>query len=137
VQFAPAWGVRDRRRRGEVAPAEFYCSLEDGVRRELLRRYSDFRREGNFPESKLSGVCSGSIRNTHSTSGNRFFCSGGILFTQSTMWVFRSAGNPPPRGNSGLKRTRRDAILKKFEFKINFKLKISVKRDRTNFRSIQ
>jgi hypothetical protein len=27
-----------------------------------------------------------------------------------------SAGNPPPRGNPGLKRTRMDNILKKFEF---------------------
>jgi hypothetical protein len=26
--------------------------------KELLLRYSDFLREGNFPESKLSGVCS-------------------------------------------------------------------------------
>jgi hypothetical protein len=31
-------------------------------RRELLWRYGDFRRERNFPESKLSGVCSGGIR---------------------------------------------------------------------------
>jgi hypothetical protein len=37
------------------------------LQRELLRRYSDFRREGNFPESKLSGFCSGGIRNTQST----------------------------------------------------------------------
>jgi hypothetical protein len=41
--------------------------------RELLQRYSEFRREGNFPESKLSGFCSGGIQNTQSTSGNRFF----------------------------------------------------------------
>jgi hypothetical protein len=53
--------------------AEFYCSLEEGVRGELLRRYSDFHREGNFPESKLSGFCSGGIRNTQSTSKNVFF----------------------------------------------------------------
>jgi hypothetical protein len=48
-----------------------------------------------------------------------------------------SAGNPPPFGNPGLKRTRTDAILKKLEFKMNFKLKINLKRDRTKFRSIQ
>jgi hypothetical protein len=35
----------------------------------------------------------------------------------------RSAGNPPPRGNPGLKRTRTDAILKKFDQKMNFKFK--------------
>jgi hypothetical protein len=48
-----------------------------------------------------------------------------------------SAGNPPPRGNPGLKRTRMDAILKKFDRKINFKLKINVQQHRMNFRSIQ
>jgi hypothetical protein len=31
-----------------------------------------------------------------------------------------SAGNPPPRGNPGLKRTRLDAILKKFDFSAIF-----------------
>jgi hypothetical protein len=46
-------------------------------------------------------------------------------------------GFPPPRGNPGLKRTRTYAILKKFNQKVNFKLKINVQRDRTNFRSIQ
>jgi hypothetical protein len=33
-------------------------------RRELLQRYSELRREGNFPGSKLSGFCSGGIRNS-------------------------------------------------------------------------
>jgi hypothetical protein len=32
-----------------------------------------------------------------------------------------SAGNPPPRGNPGLKCTQTDAILKKFVGKMNFK----------------
>jgi hypothetical protein len=50
-----------------------------------------------------------------------FCCSSGILITQSTTWVFCSAGNPPPRGNPGLKCTRTDDILKKLEFKMNFK----------------
>jgi hypothetical protein len=44
-----------------------------------------------------------------------------------------SAGNPPPFVNPGLKRTRTDAILKKFAFKMNFKSKINLKRDRTKF----
>jgi hypothetical protein len=48
-----------------------------------------------------------------------------------------SAGNPPPFVNLGLKSTRADAILKKIEFKMNFKLKINLKWDRTKFRSIQ
>jgi hypothetical protein len=48
-----------------------------------------------------------------------------------------SAGIPPPRGNPELKHTRTNAALKKFEFKMNFKLKIIVKQDRTNFRFIQ
>jgi hypothetical protein len=87
--------------------------------RELLRQYSDFRREGNFPESKLSSFCSGGIRNTHEHLSKPFFCSGGILFTQNTKWVFCSAGNPPPRENPGIKCTRTNDILKKFEFKMN------------------
>jgi hypothetical protein len=47
-----------------------------------------------------------------------------------------SAGNPPPRGSTGQKRTRMDAILKKFEFKMKFKFKTIVKVDLTNIRSI-
>jgi hypothetical protein len=48
-----------------------------------------------------------------------------------------SAGNPPLFVNPGQKSTRTDAILKKFKFKMNFKLKINLKRDRRKFRSIQ
>jgi hypothetical protein len=48
-----------------------------------------------------------------------------------------SAGNPPPRGNPGLKSTRMDAILKKFDKKINFEFLKNVQRDHANFRSIQ
>jgi hypothetical protein len=36
-------------------------------RGEMLRQYTDFRREGNFPESKLSGFCSGDTQNMQST----------------------------------------------------------------------
>jgi hypothetical protein len=48
-------------------------SAEKGISRGancqvLLRRYSELRREGNFQGSKLSGFCSGSIRNTQSTT---------------------------------------------------------------------
>jgi hypothetical protein len=35
------------------------------------------------------------------------------------------AGNPPPRGNLGLKINQTDAILKKFYHKMNFELKMS------------
>jgi hypothetical protein len=40
--------------------------------------------------------------------------SGGILFMQSTTWLFCSAGNHPPAGSPGLKPTRTDKILLKF-----------------------
>jgi hypothetical protein len=62
-------------------------SAEKGISRGancqvLLRRYSEPRREGNFPGSKLSGFCSGGIRNTQSTtciplSFRAFSCSQG------------------------------------------------------------
>jgi hypothetical protein len=106
--------VRDRRRRGEVAPAEFYCSLEEGVPERVAPAVFGFPQRREFPgEQTVCGVCYGSIRNTHSTSGNLFFCSDGILLMQNTLWVFCSAGNPTRRGNPGQKRTRTDAILKK------------------------
>jgi hypothetical protein len=44
-------------------------------RRELLRR------EGNFPECKLSGFCSGGIRNTQSISGNRFYVAPAVFYS--------------------------------------------------------
>jgi hypothetical protein len=105
------------------------------LRRELLQRYSELRREGNFPGSKLSGFCSGGIRNTQSTTCIRAFCcshgqgcnTASILkirqillpvfyFPQSKIEYRRSkncsAGNSPPFVNPGLKSTRTDAILK-------------------------
>jgi hypothetical protein len=103
--------VRDHRRRGEVAPAEFYCYLEERV-----PRYSEFRREGNFLESIRPGFAPAVFKIHRAPSSNRLFCSGGIIFTQSTTWVYCSAGNPPPGGNLGLKCTQTDDILKKFKF---------------------
>jgi hypothetical protein len=54
-QFAPAWWY-------ETAGGEEKLLLRNStalwsrvVQEELLRWHSDFRREGNFPESKLSG----------------------------------------------------------------------------------
>jgi hypothetical protein len=80
--------------------------LEEGVPRRK-ENYSSSNRisaERGISREKMSG-----------------FCSGGILFTQSTTWVFCSAGNPPPRKNPGLKCTRTDNISEKFEFKMYFK----------------
>jgi hypothetical protein len=118
----------------------------------------DCRREGHFPESKLSGVCSGRIRKYAEHLRKQVFllrrysihakphvgvdqllsCS---FYFQHSKIEYRwskncSAGNSPPRGNPGLKHTQMDAILKKIEFKMNFGLKINIMWDRTNFRSI-
>jgi hypothetical protein len=41
--------VRDRRRRGEVAPAEFYCSLEEGVPERVARAVFGFPQRREFP----------------------------------------------------------------------------------------
>jgi hypothetical protein len=82
-------------------------------RRELLRLYSDFRRDRNFPESKLSSVCSGGIRNKQNTSGNFFFSPAVFYSRRALSGCSFSAGNPTPRGNPELKRIRMDAILKK------------------------
>jgi hypothetical protein len=47
----------------------------------------------------------------------RFFFAVAVFYSRR---AFCSAGNPSPRGNPGLKCTRTDNILKKFEFKMNF-----------------
>jgi hypothetical protein len=128
----------------ESCSGGFRNSAEKGISRGancqvLLRWYSELRREENFPGSKLSGFCSGGIRNTQSTTCiplwfRAFSCSHGqgcntayilkirqillpvFYFPQSKIEYRRSkncsAGNPPPRGNPGLKCTRMDAILK-------------------------
>jgi hypothetical protein len=100
---------------------EFYCYLEEGVPGRAAPAVFGVLQRGEFPGEQTAWFCSGSIRNMQNTSGNYVFCSCGILFTQSTTWVFSSEGNPPPRGNPGLKCTQTDNILKKFEFKMNFK----------------
>jgi hypothetical protein len=130
--------VRDCRRRGEVAPAEFYCSLEENVPGRTAPAIFRFPLRGEIPREHNCLVFAPAvfeIRRAPQETG--FFCSRGILFTQSTTWVFCSAGKSSPRGNPLLTCTRTDDILKKFEFKMNFKLKINVKQDHANFRSIQ
>jgi hypothetical protein len=79
--------VRDRRRRGEVAPAEFYCYLEEGVLGRATPAVFGVPQRGKFPRGQTAWFCSGDFQITQSISGNHFFCSGGILFMQSTTWV--------------------------------------------------
>jgi hypothetical protein len=83
--------------------AEFYCSLVEGVLERVAPVVFRIPQRREFPGEQ--NIC---------------FCSGGILFTQNTTWLFCPAGNPPPRGNPGLKRTQTDNILKKIEFKMIF-----------------
>jgi hypothetical protein len=90
----------DRRRRGEVAPAEFYCSLEEGVPERVSLAVFGFPQRSDFPESKLSGVCYGGSRNTESTSGNLFFA-------QAVFYSLRAL-----RGCSAL---RENLILEEFQ----------------------
>jgi hypothetical protein len=106
--------VRDCSRKGEVAPAGFYCYLEEGVPGKAAPAVFRVPQRGEFPREQMAWFCSGNIWNKQSTLGNQFFCSGGILFMQSTTWVFCSVGNPPTRGNIWLKCTWIDKILKKF-----------------------
>jgi hypothetical protein len=44
--------VRDRRRRGEVTPAEFYCSLEEGVPGRTAPAVFIFPQRGEFPREQ-------------------------------------------------------------------------------------
>jgi hypothetical protein len=76
--------VRNRRRRGEVAPAEFDFSLEEGVLERVAPAVFGFPQRREFL-GEQTGWC---LLRLQSTSGNRFFCSSGILFTQSTTWVY-------------------------------------------------
>jgi hypothetical protein len=48
-----------------------------------------------------------------------------------------SVGNPPPGGNPGITNTHTDPFLRKFDWRMNFKLKTTVQTEHTNFRSIQ
>jgi hypothetical protein len=78
-------------------------SAEKGISRGanchvLLWRYSELRREGSFPGSKLSGFCSGGIQNTQSTtciplSLRAFSCSQGQV---ATLLIYLTK-NPPNR----------------------------------------
>jgi hypothetical protein len=52
---------------------------------ELFRRYSEFRREENFPEIKRPGFAPAVFEKCRAPQETVFFCSGGIPFTQSTI----------------------------------------------------
>jgi hypothetical protein len=106
--------VRNRRRRGEVAPVEFNCSLE-----RVAPAVFGFSQRREFPgEQTLWFLLRRYLKYAEHPRRPAFLLR---LFTLSTTLVFCSAGNLPPRGNPGLKSTRADDILKKFEFKLNFK----------------
>jgi hypothetical protein len=113
--------VRDRRRRGEVAPAEFYCSLENSVPERVALAVSGFPQRRDFPGEQTVWFLLWRYSKYAEHLRNPDFCSSSILFTQSTTWVFCSAGNPPPRGNPGQKHTQTDNILKKITFKMQNK----------------
>jgi hypothetical protein len=74
-----------------------------------------FHGKGNFPKSKRSENV---FENTQSTSGNQFFDPAVFYLRKAPRGCNCSAGNPPPRGNLGLKRTQTHVILKKFEFNL-------------------
>jgi hypothetical protein len=130
-QFAPAWwyetgGGEERllqrtAQQNEAPPAEFYCSLEEGVPGRTALSVFGFPQRGEFPGKQTVWFLLRRYSKYAEHLKKPFFCSGGVLFTQSNTWVFFSVGNPPPRGNPGLKCTRTDDISTKFEFKMNFK----------------
>jgi hypothetical protein len=67
--------VKDCRRRGEVAQAEFYCSLEEGVPERVALAVFGFPQRREFPGEQTVWFLlrRGGIQKTQSTSGNRFF----------------------------------------------------------------
>jgi hypothetical protein len=100
----------------EALPAEFYCSLEEGVPERVAPEVFGFPQRREFPGEQtvwcLLQRYLFEIR--RSTSGNRFFAPA-VFSSRRAPWGGNcSAGNPPPRENPRLKRTRTDAILKKF-----------------------
>jgi hypothetical protein len=69
----------------------------------------------------------------------RKICPGEELLrsSRSTLEQISPPGNPAPEGIPGLKRARIGATFKKFVVKTTFKLKINIKRNPLNFKSIQ
>jgi hypothetical protein len=79
--------VRDHRRRGEVAPAEFYCSLEEGVPERVAPAVYGFPQRREFPGVQTVWCLLRQYSKYAERLRKPFFCSGSILFTQSTSWV--------------------------------------------------
>jgi hypothetical protein len=131
--------VRDRRRRGKVALAEFYCSLEEGVSERIAPAVFGFPQGREFPGEQTVWCLLPRYSKNKEPLRKQFFFAPAVFYSCSAPRECTgncSAGNPP-RGNPGLKRTRMDAILKNFKFEISLKLKINVKRDRRSFISMQ
>jgi hypothetical protein len=133
--------VRDCRRRGEVAPGSFCgvlllfgggCSGES-----CSEGIQIFAEKGISQRANCLVFALAVFEIRRAPQETSFFAPAVFFSRRAPRGCNCSAENPPPTGNPGLKRTRTDAILKKFEFKMNFKLKINVKWDSTNFRSIQ
>jgi hypothetical protein len=113
--------VRYHRRRGEVASEEFYCSFEKGNPGRTAPELFGFTQRGEFPEKQIVWFFLWQYSKYAEHFRTPVISPSGILFTQSTMWVFCSVGNPPSRGIPRLNYTRTDEILKKFKFTMNFK----------------
>jgi hypothetical protein len=79
--------VRDRRRRGVVTPAEFYCSLEEGVPERVAPAVIEFPQRKEFPGEKTVWCLLRRYSKYAEYLRKLFFCSGSIIFTQSTKWV--------------------------------------------------
>jgi hypothetical protein len=117
---------------------EFYCSLEEGVQERVAPVVFRFLQRREFPgEQTVWCLLRRYLKYAAHLRKPAFFSPAVFYSRRAPRGCNCFEGNPPPRGNPGLKRTWTNAILKKFEYKINFKLKINVKRDRTSFRSFQ
>jgi hypothetical protein len=90
--------VRDRRRKGEVAPAEFYCSLEEGIPvpgRSALEVFG-FPQRGKFPGKQTVWFLLRPYSKNEEHLRKSFFCSGGILFRQKSFSLRKSRAKVYP-----------------------------------------
>jgi hypothetical protein len=81
--------VRDGRRRGEVALMEFNCSLEEGVLDRVAPAVITFLQRREFPEKQTVWCFLWRYSKYGEHLRKPVFCSGGILFTQSTTRIFK------------------------------------------------
>jgi hypothetical protein len=88
--FCERW-FRQTAQQNEAPPVERYFPLEDWRSGESCS--CGIRIAGErviFRRANCLAFAPAVFENTQSTSGIRFFCSGGILFIQSTSWVLIS-----------------------------------------------